>query len=97
MSDEKVPEGFTSTGVGADTNEPVTGPQYRPGEQKPDQFFNGEAERPENQEAPKSHATKGMTRLGWSEASRIENTAKLQEQERREFEKLQAKAEKEND
>lgn len=88
----EVPKGFTSTAVGAATNEPVTGEQYRPGKQTPDQFFNGDEMRPENFEAPKNHATKGMTSLGYSEASRLEDTAAQQEADRKAAEKAAAKA-----
>jgi hypothetical protein len=39
--------------------------------------------RPDEAPAPKGHATKGMTRLGYTEASRIENTTAQQEAERK--------------
>ena len=82
--EEKVPEGMTSTASGVDTNEVVT--------QTPDQFYGGEGfERPDQAEAPKNHATKGMTYLGWTEASRLENTAEQQERDRKDAEKRAAK------
>lgn len=88
MSDEKkeapeepkVPEGMTSTSEGVQTNEVVT--------QTPDQFYGGEgSERRDQAEAPKGHATKGMTQLGWTEASRLEDTAEQQERDRKDAER----------
>lgn len=92
MSDEeKVPDGFVSSAEGAATNEPLGSEQERP-KQTPDQFFDGERDRPDQAEAPKNHATKGMTTLGWTEASRLENTAEDQERDRKAAEKLAAKS-----
>lgn len=84
---ETVPEGMVSTEEGVQTNHEV-------GKQTKDQFYDGDAQRPENQPSDPKHATKGMTTFGYSEASRIENTAELQEQERKAYEKAQAKKEK---
>ncbi len=53
-----------------------------PDEQTPDQFTTG-PEPTEGQEAPASHATTGMTVLGFTEASRIEGHATAQEAERK--------------
>lgn len=83
MSEDK-PKDSTSTAEGTKTNEVLGG-------QTPDQFFDGEALRPENFDAPKSHATKGMTSLGYTEASRIDDTAKAQEVERKAAEKAAAR------
>ena len=78
------PKGMTSTAEGVQTNHEV-------GKQTDDQFFHGDRERPEDKPAPASHATKGMTSLGYTEASRIEDTAKFQEAERKAAEKAAAK------
>lgn len=67
-----------STASGTATNEVV---------QTPDQFFDGEAERPELQASPANHATKGMTTLGYTEAHRLEDTAAIQDAEREAAEK----------
>lgn len=93
MADDKVkdpdpepePEkGFTSTASGVETNEVVT--------QTPDQFFDPSREQAARDvPPPKNHATKGMTSLGWTEASRLENTAEQQERDRKAAEKLAAK------
>ncbi len=58
--------------------------------QDPDEFFDG-GERPEDQPVPKGHATKGMTVLGYTEASRIEDTATALEAEQKAAEKASAK------
>ena len=85
--EEKVPEGMTSTSEGVQTNEVVN--------QTPDQFYGGEGqERRDEAEAPKSHATKGMTHLGWTEASRLEDTAEQQERDRKDAEKRSSKEDK---
>ena len=83
-----------STVEGTESNTPVGEPDA-PQQQTPDQFFNPDKERADaDASVPANHATKGMTRLGYTEASRIEGTAALQEQERDEAEKAAAKAEK---
>jgi hypothetical protein len=60
--------------------------------QTPDQFYTGEPE--EDEKVDPKHATEGMTTLGYSEASRIEDTAAAQEAEREAYEKEAAKAAK---
>lgn len=84
------PEGkqTTSTGEGASNNKVINDTPEKVG-QTPDQFYGGEGtERRDQAEAPKGHATKGMTSLGWTEASRLEGTAALQESDRKAAEKL---------
>lgn len=68
----------TSTTSGTESNE-----------QTPDQFFTGEPA--EDEDVPASHATKGMTVLGVTEASRIEDSAITLEKERRALERRIAK------
>ena len=83
-----------STTEGTESNTPVGEPDAPP-QQTPDQFFNPDDERAKaDADVPANHATKGMTSLGYTEASRIEGTAALQEQERDEAEKAAAKAAK---
>jgi hypothetical protein len=90
--DAQKSDDFTSTARGAETNEPVTGDQFRPAEQTPDQFFDPQREQEaRDRDVPANHATKGMTSLGYAEASRIENTAELQEKERKAFERRAAR------
>lgn len=72
-----------STKEGTETNEVIG--------QKDDQFSGASDERPEDQPSPASHATKGMTVLGYSEASRIEDSAIASEKERARFEKASSK------
>lgn len=79
----------TSTGEGASNNKVINDTPEKVG-QSSDQFYGGD-ERRDAAEAPKSHATKGMASLGWSEASRIENTADQQEDDRKAAEKRVAK------
>jgi len=87
MSDDKT----ASTQEGTESNTPVGEPEAP--QQTPDQFYNPEVERAKaDAEVPANHATKGMTTLGYTEASRIENTAEFQEQERRAADKAAAKA-----
>ncbi|HEX5016510.1 MAG TPA: hypothetical protein VFX15_02865 [Actinomycetes bacterium] len=88
---EEAPKGFVSTAEGAETNEPLGSDQERP-KQTPDQFFDPSRDRPDAAEAPKSHATKGMTSLGYTEASRLENTAEQQERDRKAAERLATKS-----
>jgi hypothetical protein len=52
--------------------------------QTPDQFYTGEPD--PDAEVDPAHATEGMTTLGYSEASRIENTTAAQEEERAAYE-----------
>lgn len=79
----KAEKGFTSTAEGASTNKPVNVAQEDI-RQTPDQFFNPAVEdEKRNVDPPKSHATKGMTVLGFTEASRIENTMEAEERERK--------------
>lgn len=78
---EKVPDGMVSTAEGASTNR-VVGDDSKPEKQTADQFFTGERTE-EDEKVPANHATKGMTVLGWTEASRLENTAEEQERERK--------------
>lgn len=81
-----------STAEGTESNTPVGDPDARP-EQTEDQFFDGDRERAKADEhTDPRHATKGMTVLGYTEASRIEGTAALQEQERRAAEKAAERA-----
>jgi hypothetical protein len=85
------PKGFESTASGVETNEVVGSKEDLP-KQTPDQFYDPAVEAEKNAVAPpKNHATKGMTSLGWSEASRIENTAAQQEADRKAAEKAAAK------
>lgn len=94
MNDEQ--KGFVSTAEGASTNEPINAEQERP-KQTPDQFFDPARELEDREKAPpKSHATRGMTSLGWTEASRIEDTAKQQEADRKAAERARERAEKED-
>jgi len=87
MSDDKT----ASTKEGTESNTPVGDPD-RP-QQTPDQFFNPDEERAKaDADVPASHATKGMTSLGYTEASRIEGTSAFQEKERRAAERAAAKA-----
>ena len=80
-------KGFVSTATGADSNEPVNIAQERE-PQTPDQFWNPERELADRaKDPPKNHATKGMTSLGFTEASRLENTAEQQERDRKAAEK----------
>lgn len=89
--DVKVEKGFVSTAQGASTNKPVNIAQEDV-HQTPDQFFDPARELAEREkDPPKNHATKGMTTLGWTEASRLENTADQQERDRKVAEKLAAK------
>jgi hypothetical protein len=84
-------EGMTEQPTSSNTViNPQTGeaPVIQP--QTPDQFIGGEPEEDEKPVDPK-HATKGMTSLGYTEASRIENTAAIQEEERKAAEKAAAK------
>jgi hypothetical protein len=60
--------------------------------QTADQFYTGEPD-PDEKVDP-AHATEGMSTLGYTEASRIENTAELQEAERAAYEASQAKSSK---
>lgn len=69
---------------------PQTGEAPEIKEQTPDQFYSGAPDEDEK-DPPKDHATKGMTSLGYLEASRIENTAAVQEEERKAAEKAAAK------
>lgn len=92
MSDdreEKVPEGMVSTDAGTDTNT-VVGDAGDREKQTPDQFFTGERE--DDGKVDKAHATRGMTILGYTEASRLENTAEQQERERKAAERRAAKS-----
>lgn len=78
MSDKdetKPAEGMTTPSV--ETNREVG--------QTPDQFYG--AERPDEAPVPKGHATKGMTILGHTEASRLEDTVAVQEADRKFAEK----------
>ena len=86
----EAPKGYVSTDAGTESSTPVGEPE--PEGQTPDQFFDPakEAEKAAV-DPPKNHATKGMTRLGWSEASRLEDTAAQQERDRKEAEKAAAK------
>jgi hypothetical protein len=61
-------------------------------EQTPEQFNTG-PEPTEDQEAPASHATKGMVTLGYTEASRIEDSLARQLAEQKAHEKALAKKE----
>lgn len=76
-------KGFTSTAEGASTNKPINIAQEDV-KQTPDQFFNPAVEdEKRNVDPPKNHATKGMTVLGYTEASRIEDTMEAEERERK--------------
>ncbi len=89
--DEKTPKGFESTDSGADSNTEVGSEDKLP-KQTPDQFFDPAREQEARDAAPpKNHATKGMTSLGYSEASRLENTVEQQEADRKAAEKAAAK------
>lgn len=79
-----------STGEGASNNRAINDTPEKVG-QTPDQFYGGDDTRPDQAPAPKGHATKGMTPLGWSEASRLEDTAAQQERDRKDAEKRTAK------
>ena len=81
-----------STAEGATANT-VVGSDDEPVKQTPDQFYDPAAEQAKaDKDVDPKHATKGMTKLGYTEASRIENSAEIQEAERKEAEKAAAKA-----
>jgi hypothetical protein len=84
-------EGMVTPGPTANTViNPETGLATELQEQTPDQFYDGtdpDADKP----PPKDHATKGMVSLGYTEASRIEDTAAAQEEERKAAEKAASK------
>lgn len=62
-SDKDKTESTVSTEKGTETNEVI---------QKPEDFFDPQRELDErNVDPPKNHATKGMTELGYTEASRV--------------------------
>jgi len=84
-------EGMTTPAPTSNTVvNPETGEAAKIEEQTPDQFYDGVD--PEADKAPpKDHATKGMSTLGYTEASRIEDTAAAQEDERKAAEKAAAK------
>lgn len=89
-------EDTTASTTEGTTSNTVVGAEGSSTEQTPDQFYDPAVEAAKAAEAdvdPK-HATKGMTKLGYTEASRIEGTAALQEQEQKEAEKAAAKAAK---
>lgn len=86
MSDKDT-KGFVSTDEGTQSSTEVG--KDEPEGQTPDQFFTG-APDPDEKVDPK-HATKGMTNLGYTEASRIEGTAAKQLAEQKAAEKAAAK------
>jgi len=60
-------------------------------EQTPEQFTPLAEPSEVDEDVPASHATKGMTVLGYTEASRIEGSHDILEKERRAFERRAAR------
>lgn len=81
----------TASTVEGTTSNTVVGAGSAPVEQTPDQFYDPAAEQAKaNEDVDPAHATVGMTTLGYTEASRIENTTAFQEAEREAAEAAQA-------
>lgn len=74
-----------STDANTDSNK-VVGAE----EQTPDQFYTGEP--PADEKVDPKHATEGMSSLGYTEASRLDNTAAQQEADRKAAERAASKS-----